>query len=111
MDLHLQASSSVATRLAKRRCVIRQLSVKAKREDCGQEPRDPTSQSAPARVDRLVGQYALCTFQGRIGRYAVVHREFEARLPLKPTASVYILTVKQRIWRLQSRGPAGCPAG
>ncbi len=38
---------------------------------------------------------ALCEFEGRIGRYAALHRELEARLPLKPTASMYILSVKR----------------
>ena len=49
---------------------------------------------AQNRVDPL-HTMALCEFQGRIGQYAALHREFEARLPLKPTASVYILTVKR----------------
>jgi hypothetical protein len=38
---------------------------------------------------------ALCGFEGRIGQYAALHREMEARLPLKPTPSVYTLTVRR----------------
>lgn len=43
----------------------------------------------------LVRSAALCAFEERLNEYAVLHRRLQAPLPLKPSDSPYLLTVKR----------------
>jgi hypothetical protein len=43
----------------------------------------------------LARSAALCVFEARINEYAALHRRLQAPLPLKPSDSPYLLTVKR----------------